>query len=161
VGGLAIGVASVLAPLYIAEISPRQIRGRLVSLNQMAIRLGRRPLMMLASAGMAAALFVLALLFQVAPPTALLILAVIFIYVGSFGVGLGPGVRVVVSKLFPTLIRGWAMSIATVALWLACILITYTFLSLVEAVGSTGAFGIYSALSAVNFLFVWWVLPET
>ena len=40
VGGLAIGVASVLAPLYIAEISPRQIRGRLVSLNQMAIVTG-------------------------------------------------------------------------------------------------------------------------
>ncbi len=39
-GGLAIGVASVLAPLYIAEISPRQIRGRLVSLNQMAIVTG-------------------------------------------------------------------------------------------------------------------------
>jgi SP family arabinose:H+ symporter-like MFS transporter len=40
VGGLAIGVASVLAPLYIAEISPRAIRGRLVSLNQMAIVTG-------------------------------------------------------------------------------------------------------------------------
>ena len=40
VGGLAIGVASVLAPLYIAEISPREIRGRLVSLNQMAIVTG-------------------------------------------------------------------------------------------------------------------------
>ena len=39
-GGLAIGVASVLAPLYIAEISPRAIRGRLVSLNQMAIVTG-------------------------------------------------------------------------------------------------------------------------
>ena len=36
-GGLAIGVASVLAPLYIAEISPARIRGRLVALNQMAI----------------------------------------------------------------------------------------------------------------------------
>ena len=34
---VAIGVASVLAPLYIAEISPTAIRGRLVSLNQMAI----------------------------------------------------------------------------------------------------------------------------
>jgi len=39
-GGLAIGVASVLAPLYIAEISPRAIRGRLVAFNQMAIVTG-------------------------------------------------------------------------------------------------------------------------
>ena len=37
VGGLAIGIASLLAPLYIAEISPAAIRGRLVALNQMAI----------------------------------------------------------------------------------------------------------------------------
>jgi len=36
-GGLAIGAASVLAPLYIAEVSPPGIRGRLVSMNQMAI----------------------------------------------------------------------------------------------------------------------------
>ncbi len=124
-------------------------------------RVGRRPLMMLASAGMAVALFALGFLFQFDPPPALLILAVIMVYVGSFGVGLGPGVWVVISELFPTRIRGRAMSIATVALWLACILITYTFLSLVEAVGSTGAFWIYAGLSAVNFLFMWRVLPET
>jgi SP family arabinose:H+ symporter-like MFS transporter len=31
----------------------------------------------------------------------------------------------------------------------------------VEAVGSTGAFWIYAGLSAVNFLFMWRVLPET
>jgi SP family arabinose:H+ symporter-like MFS transporter len=53
------------------------------------------------------------------------------------------------------------MSIATVALWLACILITYTFLSVVEAVGSTGAFWVSAALSAINLLFVSRVLPET
>ena len=94
-------------------------------------------------------------------PRTTLILAVILIYVGSFGVGLGPGVWVVISELFPTRIRGRAMSIATVALWLACILITFTFLSLVEAVGSSGAFWVYAALSAVNFVFLWRVLPET
>jgi sugar porter (SP) family MFS transporter len=124
-------------------------------------RVGRRPLMMVASAGMAVALFVLGLLFQVEPPPAPLILAVIIIYVGSFGLGLGPGVWVVISELFPTRIRGRAMSIATVALWLACILVTYTFLSLVEAVGSTGAFWVYASLSVANFVFVWRVLPET
>ena len=124
-------------------------------------KLGRRPLMMASTAGMAVALFVLGSLFQADPPPALLILAVIILYVGSFGVGLGPGVWVVISELFPTRIRGRAMSIATMALWLACILVTFTFLSLVEAVGSTGAFWIYASLSTVNFLFVWRVLPET
>lgn len=40
VGGLGIGIASVIAPAYIAEISPRQLRGRLASLQQLAITLG-------------------------------------------------------------------------------------------------------------------------
>jgi sugar porter (SP) family MFS transporter len=40
VGGLGIGIASVISPAYIAEISPRQIRGRLGSLQQLAITLG-------------------------------------------------------------------------------------------------------------------------
>jgi SP family sugar porter-like MFS transporter len=40
VGGMGIGVASALAPMYIAEVSPAEIRGRMVSLNQMTIVLG-------------------------------------------------------------------------------------------------------------------------
>ena len=39
-GGLAIGLASVLTPVYIAEISPSKNRGTLVSLNQLAIVIG-------------------------------------------------------------------------------------------------------------------------
>ncbi len=40
VGGIGIGVSSTLVPLYIAEIAPAQYRGRLVSLNQLAIVIG-------------------------------------------------------------------------------------------------------------------------
>ena len=40
IGGMGIGVASALAPMYIAEVSPADIRGRMVSLNQMTIVLG-------------------------------------------------------------------------------------------------------------------------
>jgi SP family sugar:H+ symporter-like MFS transporter len=40
VGGFGIGIASVVAPAYIAEISPRQIRGSLASLQQLAITIG-------------------------------------------------------------------------------------------------------------------------
>jgi SP family sugar porter-like MFS transporter len=39
-GGLAIGIASSLSPMYIAEVSPAQVRGKLVSLNQLAIVIG-------------------------------------------------------------------------------------------------------------------------
>lgn len=40
IGGLGIGLASNLSPMYIAEISPAQYRGRFVSLNQLTIVLG-------------------------------------------------------------------------------------------------------------------------
>ena len=40
IGGMGIGVASALSPMYIAEVSPTAIRGRMVSLNQMTIVLG-------------------------------------------------------------------------------------------------------------------------
>lgn len=40
IGGIGIGIASALSPMYIAEISPANIRGKLVSLNQMTIVLG-------------------------------------------------------------------------------------------------------------------------
>jgi len=124
-------------------------------------RVGRRPLMMLASGGMAVSLFALGLLFHVQPPPAALILGAILLYTASFSVGLGPGVWIVISELFPTRIRGRAMSIATLFLWLACILITATFLSLVELVGSSGAFWLYAAMSVINLVFVWRVMPET
>ncbi len=39
-GGIAIGAASILSPIYIAEISPEKIRGRLVALYQLAIVIG-------------------------------------------------------------------------------------------------------------------------
>ena len=39
-GGLAVGVASILSPMYIAELAPAKYRGTLVSLNQLAIVIG-------------------------------------------------------------------------------------------------------------------------
>ena len=40
IGGIGIGVASAMSPMYIAEVSPTAIRGRMVSLNQLTIVLG-------------------------------------------------------------------------------------------------------------------------
>ena len=40
VGGVGVGLASVVSPMYIAEVSPPHIRGRLVTLNQLAIVVG-------------------------------------------------------------------------------------------------------------------------
>jgi len=91
-------------------------------------KLGRKPLLMLSAAGMAAGEAGLGFAFLVQPPPATLILSLIGLCVASFAVGLGPGVWVMMSELFPTRIRGRAMSIATIALWLACVALTFTFL---------------------------------
>ena len=124
-------------------------------------RVGRKPLLLASSGGMAASLIVLGLAFTMTPPPAMVVLGVMLAYVASFGIGMGPGVWVVMSELFPTSIRGRAMSIATITLWLSSLLLTATFLSLVSALGASGAFWIYAALSAFTFVFVWRVTPET
>jgi MFS family permease len=104
---------------------------------------------------------VLGFVFRAGSATPSSVLALILCYVACFSFGMGPGVWVVISELFPTRIRGRAMSVATVALWLACLLITLTFLSLVKAFTAAGAFWIYALMCACTVWFVWKFTPET
>jgi len=124
-------------------------------------KVGRKALLMLSAAGMAVAEIGLGVAFLVHPAPANLILGIILFCTASYAVGLGPGVWIVMSELFPTRIRGRAMSIATVTLWVACVALTATFLSLVRAVGPSGAFWLYSTMCVTMFVFVWRVVPET
>jgi sugar porter (SP) family MFS transporter len=124
-------------------------------------RAGRKPLLLASSGGMAVSLIILGALFRAHPVPAMLVLAAILAYVMSFGIGMGPGVWVLMSELFPTRIRGRAMAVATVALWLASLALTVTFLSLVSAIGPSGTFWLYAGLSAFTFVFLWRVVPET
>jgi MFS family permease len=110
---------------------------------------------------MAVSEIALGIAFRVHPAPATLILGIILFCTASFAVGLGPAVWIVMAELFPTRIRGRAMSIATVTLWVACVALTATFLSLVRAVGPSGAFWLYSLMSVTMFVFVWRVVPET
>ncbi|GAA4495984.1 sugar porter family MFS transporter [Hymenobacter ginsengisoli] len=123
-------------------------------------RVGRKPLLLFASGGMALALGALVVGLQLHAPAPWL-LGLIMGYVACFAVGLGPGVWVVITEIFPNAVRGRAASLATVALWVACTLISFTFLSLVKAAGLAGAFGLYALLSALTFVFVWRAVPET
>ncbi|MDX2151587.1 MAG: sugar porter family MFS transporter [Bryobacteraceae bacterium] len=124
-------------------------------------RVGRRPLLLISAGAMGACLVTLALAFLRQPPPGELILAVIGICVAAFAIGLGPGTWVVLSEIFPTRIRGRAMSIATISLWSACVVLTFTFLSLVRAVTITGAFAIYAAMCAIEIVVLWKWTPET
>jgi len=124
-------------------------------------KVGRKALLMVSSAGMALAEISMGIAFRMKPVSGTLVIATMLFCAGSFAVGMGPGVWVLMSELFPTRIRGRAMSVATISLWVACVALTLTFLSLVQAVTVSGAFWIYAAMCVTTFVFVWRVTPET
>jgi SP family arabinose:H+ symporter-like MFS transporter len=122
---------------------------------------GRRAILMTASGGMAVSLaaLVVSLHFHAVPPV--LLLVEILLYVAFFAFGMGPGVWLYISEIFPTKIRGRAAALATASLWAGTIVVTFTFLSLVHRFGIAGTFGIFAVLSAVCCMYVWKFLPET
>ena len=134
--------------------------GTLVALFLMD-RAGRRRLLLWTSAGMAASLFLIALLFRQPSPNFQMILAGVLVYVACFAVGLGPVTWVYISELFPSAVRARAVSLALVVLWIACLLVTITFLTLIHVLGAGWTFCLYGVLSLLTFFFVLVLLPET
>jgi len=124
-------------------------------------RWGRRIILMTASAGMAVALAVLVIGLNVQGAPAALMLVSILFYVAFFALGMGPGPWLIISEIFPTKVRGRAASIATSVLWSGALLVTFTFLSLVNTLKLWGTFAIFGALSLLAFVFVWKAVPET
>lgn len=124
-------------------------------------RSGRRPLLMVSSVGMAVCQLLLGLAFLMHPLPAHFVLASMLLCVAAFALGLGPVTWTLMAELFPTNVRGQAMSLANMALWIASFLLTFTFLSLVHAITITGAFCLYSVLCALTFVLVWKLAPET
>ena len=53
------------------------------------------------------------------------------------------------------------MSVAVVALWAACYLVSQTFPMLLESVGAAWTFFGYAAMNVVTFVFAWSFVPET
>jgi len=123
-------------------------------------RSGRKPLLMSAFAGMALSLVAVsvAIHFQAAGA---IVLIFVLTYVACFAVGVGTGTWVMMSEICPTRVRGRAMSVATVALWCGTLLVTLTFLSLVNLFTASGVFLLYATVSIAAFLFVWRRVPET
>jgi len=124
-------------------------------------RWGRRSMLLTSTAGMAISLILFAVLYQIPGISPLLILAFILSYTGFFAFAMGPIPWVVISEIFPNKIRGRAASIATSTLWTGTLVVTFTFLSLIHALGVSGTFAIYAVLSILTFVFIWRKVPET
>jgi sugar porter (SP) family MFS transporter len=123
-------------------------------------RIGRRILLGGSASVMLAALLLLVFEFQRTQANFVLIVASTMLYVAAFATGLGPGAWVYIAEIYPTNIRGRAMSVATSVLWASCILVSNSFLTLIRALTAAGAFAVYAAICAVA-VFFFFRLPET
>ena len=74
---------------------------------------------------------------------------------------MGPMPWTVNSEIYPREVRSTCVGIATSVNWLSNLVVSFTFLSLIEAFTAQGAFWFYSGIGVVGFLAVSWVMPET
>ena len=123
-------------------------------------RAGRRILMLVGSAGLAIIYTLLGAGYKTGSHGFHMLLLVVTA-IACYGMSLAPVTWVVISEIFPNRIRGAAMSIAVMSLWIGCFVLTYTFPLLNERVGSAGAFWIYAAICVAGFVFIKLRLPET
>jgi SP family sugar:H+ symporter-like MFS transporter len=144
----------------------------LVTLVAIALvdRVGRRPILLTGSIGMAASLGVMAVAFSSATGTgtsislpggwgpAALIAANVFVI--SFGASWGPLVWVLLGEIFPSRIRARALGLAAAAQWIANFAITLSF-PIMAAASLPLTYAMYAAFAAASFFFVMFKVPET
>lgn len=123
-------------------------------------KIGRRKLMLLGASGLTIIYVLIASAYAMnimGWPVLLLVLAAIAIY----ALTLAPVTWVLLSEIFPNRVRGLAMSMGTLALWIACFLLTYTFPLLNAGLGAAGSFLLYGVICAAGYLYILRKVPET
>ena len=133
-------------------------------------KVGRKPLLVLGSAGMTITLGLMAWCFAEATgsgaalslpaPWNITALVAANAYVVFFGISWGPMVWVLLGEMFPNRIRAVAMAVAAAAQWLANFIITSSFPALAEA-GLSFAYGLYAAFALLSLVFVVVAVRET
>jgi SP family galactose:H+ symporter-like MFS transporter len=125
-------------------------------------RVGRRPLLIGGIGGMIITLVAMGIVFALDPSRAgWFILICLLAYILSFAIGMGPVFWLMTSELFPTRLRGAGASISSLCNWAANLVVSITFLTLIDAVGKPGAFWLYAFLGVLALLFCWSLVPET
>ena len=132
----------------------------------MVDKIGRKPLMLIGSVGMGVALFGMGTAGYL-QATGMWMLVLVLIYIASFALSVGPVTWVILSEIFPTKIRGRAMGIATICLWMANSIVSQTFPMmdenqlLVDKFHHGFPFFIYGIMCVVLVVFMWRFVPET
>ena len=127
---------------------------------------GRKPLMIVGASGMGVSLFAMGLAAQL-QAVSFWVLAIILSYMACFALSVGPVTWVILSEIFPTRIRGRALSVATFALWTSNFFVSQTFPMMDEQPWLASKFNhgfpfyLYSLFCVVLVWLVWKKIPET
>ena len=135
-------------------------------------RLGRKPLLVAGSVGMALTLGAMAIVYATAgvgPDGKPLLnhmgavagLTAANLYIVAFAMSWGPVMWVLLGEMFPNEIRGAALAISGATNWMANFTVTVTFLPLLNAIGLAGAYALYALAAAISLPFVWLTVRET
>jgi SP family arabinose:H+ symporter-like MFS transporter len=124
-------------------------------------KLGRKPLLLSGVIGMFVSLMVISIAFFLKKFDGFLILIFILTYCASFAASIGPVAWVIIAEIFPNKLRSKAMSIAIVALWTACFLVSLTFPVILNRLGGGTAFLIFDIMCLLMILFIIFRIPET
>jgi SP family galactose:H+ symporter-like MFS transporter len=127
-------------------------------------RAGRRPLLLTGIAGMTVSLGVLGLLFHTSVHTGAageLAVITLMAYVAFFAISLGPIFWLLIAEIYPLQIRGEAEGTAAATNWIFNLLVSMTFLTLVELIGTSVTFWLYGMLAIISFFFSYYLVPET
>lgn len=135
-------------------------------------RVGRKPLLLVGSAGMVITLGLLAYLFGHAPldaaghpvlsgSSATTALYAANLYVFCFGFSWGPVVWVLLGEMFNNRIRASALALGAGAQWVANFIVSASFPSLVKWAGLGNTYSVYAFFAALSFLFVMFLVRET
>ena len=134
-------------------------------------KIGRKPLLLIGSVGMAVTLGIMALAFSQAtvtetglslsPALGTLALLSAVIYVAFFNLSWGPVMWVLLGEMFPNQIRGSGLAVSGFAQWIANFAITMTFPIMLATTGLTSAYGFYAISAVISVWFVLRLVRET
>lgn len=128
-------------------------------------RVGRRPLLSIGFAGMALSLLAVGLTFAAfdgeSGPQRWLVLLALMTFIACFAVSIGPIGWLMISEIYPTTLRGRAMSIPSAAHWLFNAAISFSFLPLLLHLGDGPTFGLFALFAVTGWFFCRFLVPET
>jgi sugar porter (SP) family MFS transporter len=124
--------------------------------------LGRRPLLFIGTAGAFLSLLITGFLFITGHTEGGTLIFFLSLFVACFAFSMGPIKWVVMSEIFPTKIRGQAMAVATLTVWVTVMVLNQVFPIIRESsIGAGGSFFLFAAFLFPQFFFIWKIMPET